>query len=644
MKKIVLLTALISCCSLVFSQTLFTYGSNNVSKEEFLKAYNKNKTSVSDEEKSLREYLDLYINFKLKVEAAKKARLDTLPQLQYDIQSFRNQIQDNYLNNEAHINELVNEAFARSQRDIHIQHFIMLTDSSYLPFKALDELDSTLKSGNDNYEQLAKDISEKYKSYEIKTTDLGYITAFSVPYEFENIIYSLKPGQSSKYYMAKSSLYAHVFKVIDERPAMGKWKIAQILLAVPPGNQAENLKPLKSKADSIYQLLKNGADFSELAKQFSDDKLTYLSNGKMPEFGCGKYDLSFEEEVIQLKNDGDISLPFFTTHGFHIVKRISQTPISIGKGNTDEYLHELKQKVLQDARINAAKDKFTKNIIKQIGYKKNAAVKDIDLFTQADNVSINKNLEKIKNSSISNTIIFSFGKNNIKGSEWLNFINTYKNNPALYKGESNDELLQKFINISALEYYKQNLEKYNPQFALQIKEFKEGNMLFEIMERNVWSKASSDNNGLKKYYIDNKNKYLWAPSADIIIFNCANIKAANKAVEAIQKNADWKKTLEENGIQTDSGRYELSQIPVDNPTNITAGFISAPVVNISDNTASFVKVLKLYPANQQRSFEEAKGLLINDFQAQIEEQWVAALKNKYPVKINEAVFKSIIKK
>lgn len=644
MKKIVLLTALISCCSLVFSQTLFTYGGNNVSKEEFLKAYNKNKTSVSDEEKSLREYLDLYINFKLKVEAAKKARLDTLPQLQYDIQAFRNQIQDNYLNNEADVNELVNETFLRSHKDIHVQHFLIPGDSSIMPGELSEKLYDALQRGNDNYEQLVKEIDDS-GWYKIKTTDLGYITAFSVPYEFENIIYSLKPGQVSKPYTVKHGQYnKHIFKVIDERKAMGKWKIAQVLLAIPPGNQAENLKPLKNKADSIYQLLKNGADFGEMAKQFSDDKLTYLNNGDMPEFGCGKYDLSFEEEVIQLKNDGDISMPFSTTHGFHIVKRISQTPVPADKNSDDAYVYELKQKVLQDARINAAKDKFTKNIIKQIGYKKNAAVKDIDLFTNADNVSINKNLEKIKNSSISNTIIFSFGKNNIKGSEWLNFINTYKNNPALYKGESNDELLQKFINISALEYYKQNLEKYNPQFALQIKEFKEGNMLFEIMERNVWSKASSDNNGLKKYYIDNKNKYLWAPSADIIIFNCANIKAANKAVEAIQKNADWKKTLEENGIQTDSGRYELSQIPVDNPTNITAGFISAPVVNISDNTASFVKVLKLYPANQQRSFEEAKGLLINDFQAQIEEQWVAALKNKYPVKINEAVFKSIIKK
>lgn len=642
MKKIFLLIVLISSYSFIFSQTLFTYGSNAISKEEFLKAYNKNKTTTEDREKSLREYLDLYINFKLKVADAKSMKLDTLPQLQYDLQAFKNQVLDNYLNDEKDVNTLVDEAFARSQKDIRVQHFLMQTDSNFLTAKALDELDSVLKSGNNNYRQLAKDISDKYKYYEIKTADLGYITAFSAPYEFENIIYSLMPGQSSKYYMAKNSSYAHIFKVLDERKAIGTWKVAQILLAFPPNEKAENLNPLQLKADSIYQLLKNGADFGQLAKQFSDDKLTYLNNGEMPEFGSGKYDLSFENEVIKLKNDGDISMPFTTSHGFHIVKRISQMPVPDKSGNA--FMAELKQKILQDERINKAKDKFIANTITKIGFKKNNGVKDAEIFAYADSVSFNKSVEKLKKAPIYNKTIFSFAKSNIKGSSWLNFINEYKNNPQFYKGESNAELLQKFINMQATDHYKQHLEEYNPQFAYQIKEFKEGNMLFEMMEKNVWSKASNDTTGLQKFYADNKNKYTWPPSADVIIFNCPTVKAANKAFEAISKNAnDWKKVLEENAVQTDSGRYELAQIPIENAKKISAGMVSNVVISDAGNTASFVKVLKAYPAGQQRSFEESRGLLINDYQNKIESQWVANLKKKYLVKVNEAVFKSLLK-
>jgi peptidyl-prolyl cis-trans isomerase SurA len=639
-RKILLLTFILSSHSIIFSQALFTYGNNAISKEEFLKAYNKNVIPAADKEKSLKEYLDLYINFKLKVADAKRVQLDTLPQLQYDVEVFKNQIIENYLNNEGDVNALIDEAFARSQKDIHVVYFSIPTDSAFLSGQVSGQVYNALQKGKNNYEELAKEISAK-NNYKVKVADVGYISAFSIPYEYESIVYGLAPGQISAPYKSKNNF--HIFKMLDERKAMGRWKIAQILLAVPPGEQATNFKSLQTKADSVYQLLKNGADFGQLAKEFSNDQLTYLNNGEIPEFGCGKYDLSFEKEVIQLKNDGDVSMPFATSHGFHIIKRISQTPIADKSDGV--FMAELKQKVLQDTRINKAKDKFIKNVIAQIGFKKNPAVKDAELFANADSVSANRNFEKTNKSPIGNKTIFSFTKANIKGSSWLKFINKYKNIPQQYQGENNSELLQKFISIQAIEYYKQHLEEYNPQFAYQMKEFKEGNMLFEMMERNIWKKAASDSLGLQKYYAANKNKYLWAASADAIIFNCPDNKTAKKIADIIANDKDWRKRLEQDNtnIQTDSGRYELSQLPIENLQSISAGAVSAPVVNTTDNTVSFVKILKIYPANQQRSFEDAKGLLINDFQNKIEEQWIASLKKRYPVKINTPVFQSLLK-
>jgi peptidyl-prolyl cis-trans isomerase SurA len=170
-------------------------------------------------------------------------------------------------------------------------------------------------------------------------------------------------------------------------------------------------------------------------------------------------------------------------------------------------------------------------------------------------------------------------------------------------------------------------------------------MLFEIMERNVWTKASNDTAGLKHFYESNKAKYLWEPSAAVYLFNCNTGKIAEDAIVALQAGKDWKQLAEESDgkIQSDSGRYELAQIQLPAGSVVKEGLITTPTINNGDNTASFVKILKLFPGGQQRSFEEARGIVINEYQGFLEEKWIAELKKKYPVKVNEVVFKELVK-
>ena len=647
MKKILLLTAFSFTFSVLFSQTLFTYGNTAVDKEEFLRAYNKNKNTTGDKEKALREYLDLYSKFKLKVKAALDMKLDTLPQLTSDLQNFRSQVDETYMNNDEALNALIDEAFIHSQKNLHVLHFFTALNEkttaadSLKAVKAMQELYNDLQAGKKEYEALASDISSRY--IPVKTSDIGYITAFSVPYEYEKVIYSLKNGEASKAYRSKNGL--HIFKVIDERKGVGRWRIAQILVATPPGGDAAvNTMLAQQKADSIYLKLKAGADFAELAKQYSDDKLTYMSGGNMTEFTVGKYELPFEQEVFKLSKDGEITRPFPTQYGFHIVKRISVQPVQTNK-NDAAYMYEIKQQVLQDSRVNSAKDVFTKSVVKLVGYKKNTAIKDADLFRYADSVVANPAINGAKEFPINNKIIFSSAKNNIKGTDWLNFIREYKTNPEIYKGESNAVLLEKFITLKSMDYYKTNLEEYNVEFRNQMEEFKEGNLLFEVMERKVWSSAANDSSGLIKYYNQNKNKYLWAASADVIIFSCNSKKVAEASVESVKQGKGWKKIAEgsNNTVQADSGRYELVQIALSEGVQAAPGMITPINVNLSDGTAGFIKILNLHPANEQRTFEEARGLVINDYQNILEEKWIGELKKKYPVKVEEPVFQSLIK-
>src|ERR1700741_902695 len=175
MKKICLLFAVILCTANAFSQTLFTYGSNTVSKDEFLKAYNKNKTPVTDKEKSLRAYLDLYTNFKLKVKAAREIRLDTLQQIKNDVENFRQQIQDNYVGDEQMIKSLSDEAYTRGLTDLHVMHFSVPVDASASPadtlkaFQAANMLYTELKSGNPDHTSIVEKVSVQSKA---KSNDL----------------------------------------------------------------------------------------------------------------------------------------------------------------------------------------------------------------------------------------------------------------------------------------------------------------------------------------------------------------------------------------------------------------------------------------------------------------------------------------
>ena len=646
MKKTSLLLALTLSGAQLFSQTLFTYGPDAVSKDEFLRAYNKNKTPVTDKEKALREYLNLYSKFKLKVKVAEELQLDTLPQLQADLQNFRSQVEETYMNDDKGIAALVDEAFERKQKDIHVLHFyISITDKttpedSLKAISAIQDIYNELKEGKTDYDALVKNASDK--SITVQKDDIGYITALSVPYQYENIIYSLKPGEASTPLRTKNAW--HVFKDLDERKSAGKWKIAQILLDIPPFATPQDIVAIHAKADSIYDRLQAGEDFAAMAKKYSQDKLTYQTGGEMPEFTTGKFDVTFEQNVFQLKNDSDITRPFLTAYGYHIVKRLQQTPTPATEKTDENYTYLLKQKVLKDSRVDAAKQKFLEDVLVKIKYKKNAAVKEEDIYRYADSVTLNK---KIAAYPIDNKTIFSFEKQTVKGSDWLKFVNEFWQNPALNNNKhiTDRELLRKYVDIAGLDYFRSHLQEYNADFKYQMQEFREGNMLFEIMERNVWSKAANDSTGLLNYYNEHKANYLWASSASVILFSCTNTKAAQDAIAALSKGKDWKTiSAESDGrVQADSGRYELSQIQVSAGTEVKEGLISEPVMNVTDNTASFVKVLKTFPEGQQRSFEEARGLVINDYQNYLEEQWVNELKKKYPVKVDEAVFQSLLK-
>lgn len=642
MKKVYWLIAFGFCSAGANAQTLIHYGNNSISKDEFLRAYNKNKTVVEDPGKAIREYVDLYSNFKLKVKAAEELKLDTLPQIQFDVNNFRQQIVENYLSNEKGIDRLAEEAFTRLQKDKHVIHFSAPVAAGAKPedtlraFKAINDLYAGLKNNGDQEKAFQHVLAT---GANIRSSDIGFITAFTIPYEYENIVYALKPGEVSKPYRSKNAW--HIFKLAEERPSAGRWRIAQILLAVPPGEEAR--AEAAKKADQLYTQIKNGDNFSNLARDYSNDRMSNLNGGELPEFGTGTYNSGFEKQVFALKNDGEVSKPFQTEFGYHIIKRLGYRPTPSDRWD-DAFWADVKQKVMKDSRVNTEKEIFTREIIAKTGMKKNKDVSEKDLFRYADSLMKNPTEAQTKAFPVSKKNVLVFKDGSAKGSDWLAFVRESRSGTE-NAAASNKELWEKFSSNAAVNYYKNKLEEYNPDFKFQMQEFREGNMLFEIMERNVWGKAGTDTTGLMKYYNSHTTDYKWGPSADILIFNCTTSKIAEETMTALKKGKNWRALVNEAGtsLQADSGRYELSQITGANQVTAPLKDSYSAIVTNVDGIATFVKYVTIYPPNQQRSFNEARGLVINDYQQVLEKQWIAELRKKYPVRINENVLKDIIK-
>jgi peptidyl-prolyl cis-trans isomerase SurA len=640
LKKLLFALSVIIISNNCIAQNIFTYGKNGTSVQEFLRAYNKNKTNTNDKEKSIREYLELYTNFKLKVQAAKELQLDTLPQIKYDLNNFREQIIENYLIDNKSMQSLITEAAERSKKDVKAEYYFISKSDSLL--SSID-IKSFMEIVKKNIKATDKEIEVTIPSVKlkIKFKDIGFVPVFGVKYAYENAIFNTSVGAIRNVVETDKGFY--IFKPTETRPAMGKWNVAQILFLYPP-KADENVKnKLKQKADSVYNLLQAGLAFDKAAKLFSEDRLTAEAGGVMTEFGSGKFNTDFENNIIALKKDNDISTPFTTTYGIHIVKRISN---KIAPANTNDYNYqaELKQQIMQDSRIESERAAFAKNTAIVTGLKKNNTVTEKEYFIPID--SLDKNAKTLTNKfAIGKKVIATFKDGSkIMGKDYLTFLQNFYENIE-HPLQTKKQLVDAFYSNEILKNYKANLENNNEEFKFQMQEFKEGNMLFEIMERNVWSKSSIDSTALQNYYAANKQKYLWDESADIITFSCTNEATANDLITELKTGQSLATILQKSKtpIQVDSSRFELSQMENINLKNKPALNSFSTITTNADGTASFVQYKKFYPANIIRSFSEARGLVINDYQTILENKWLEELKKRNPVKYNEALISTLVK-
>jgi peptidyl-prolyl cis-trans isomerase SurA len=650
MKNILTLCLVVSA-TVIFAQksnlkneVLFTVENDTVTAGEYMAVYNKNRDVGKDiDPKTPKEYLELYINFKLKVHEAKELGKDTLPKFLNEYGSYREQLAEPYLSDNAVTDELVREAYQRGQSDIRASHIMVSLAPNANPSDTLEayervmQIRKTILDGADFADVAKESSSDTYSAK--KGGDLGFFTAFDMVYPFESAAYNTALGKVS---MPIRSQYGyHLVKPTEKRKARGTATVAHIMIVDNDKSTKEESANAKKKVFEIYDKLKAGEDFTTLAKQYSEDKSSAMQGGVLQPFGINKMYPNFEDAVFALENKGDMTQPIQTPVGWHIIKLIKQPE------NKDFELSkkELKTEVERDTRALQSKESVIKRIKKDYNYKEYP--KRFNLaFSQVDEGLLASTYKAI-NVKNADKILVEFASKSYTVADFLNFVEANQRSYSRIDGDLEATLYRAFNDFSEgqlIAYEKDQLPNKYPDFALLNREYYEGILLFDLTEEMVWKKAVKDTLGLQGFYRANQTNYKWEKRFQVIAIDAETKKVAKKAKKALKKGENMKavlKDINENSqlaLTLDSAVYEESDLELDLDNYETGDFTNLKEEN---GRFKFYQILKVIPTSQ-KPLEEAKGRVISDYQEYLEKQWITQLKSKYTVSVNKDVLDTVI--
>ena len=619
---------------------LFTVDGQAVPASEFSYIYAKNNRDDADfSEASLREYLDLYTKFKLKVREAYAMGLDTLPSLQTELAGYRKQLADSYLTDKEITDRLVEEAFKRMQEDVQVAHILIKTPSSNDTLTAYGKIQAAYKrlQAGEAWDVVVKQTSEDAGSKD-NGGDIGFITAL-LPngfYAFENAAYDTPVGKYSA--PVHTSLGYHIVKVISKRPARGELDVAHILLRVKADGSDD--KAVKARIDDLYKQLQGGAKFEEVAKKSSEDKTTAERGGAIGPIVINQYEKSFEDAAFGLANDGDYSAPIRTRLGWHIVKRVRKRPVM----TVDQTKRKIETQISRDERIAAARLTMVNRIKTEAGYVTDENVYNQFVAAAGDDLQT----YRWQVPQVTPATLITIGGDKYSNIDFGNYVrNNARTRMGLPKGTATKDILDKvfneFVSEKALSFEEKNLSAKYPEFKSLMREYEEGILLFEATKINVWDKASKDTVGLVAFHNAHLNNYMWDERLEVAtvkldsasVDQLATIKkwAAKKPLDAVADKAAKKQI----GMTVTRKVYQKDE-PL--PEGIT--WAAGQKADLPDSTG-FVSVEKVIPPTP-KTLDEARGYIIADYQDQLEKDWVAALQAKYPVVVHDDVLMSLVKK
>ncbi|MBN2639226.1 MAG: peptidylprolyl isomerase [Bacteroidales bacterium] len=638
-------------------QTLVNINGDKITVGSFLNAYNKN--IKTDSTTSIREYLNLYIDFRLKVIEAEQLKMDTLGSFKKELARYRKELALPYFENRKIMDSLVKQAWQREQYDIRASHILIRLASNAPPADTLKAWNKIMeirkeilngmsfaseatKYSEDPSAKDQKEIPGRSRARKGNRGDLGYFSVFNMIYPFENAAYATPKGQIS---MPIRTIYGyHLLKVTDKRPAMGTAQVEHIFFALPPNSsKSDSLKQLR-QINAVYQKIKSGMSFEEAARKFSEDKGSSIAGGKLPPFTSNRIVPEFVQAVDTLK-PGEVSEPFQTIYGFHIIKLLNRKKPGSFKDEEDQ----IRQKITTGKRHDIARKELIKELSDQYHTKILEKNKEFIINLLNQTPKLPNNLISKEDSS---RILFELGNKELVSYNCGEFVWFVRNKKQHQKGnntELNTEMLfTKFLDDKILSYYNDHLEQEFPEFKSLMQEYHDGILLFNLTSKKVWNKAPSDTLGLKKYFTEHRNKYIQNAGVKAIIFTAPKYldTSMQQLIKSYPDGRLLKQAMNTGKIKNSDEIKIISDVfhkgdnkIIDN-VNWNKGWSVAKPDQKNVNFVYISEVLTKRP----KTYNEALGQVIADYQDVLQNEWVKNLRNKYTVQINEKALEKLIRK
>lgn len=639
MKRIIGLFALSFICISVFAQEniLLTIANEKVSVEDFMSIYNKNRQENNTiDAKQLEEYLDLFINFKLKVKEAEALGMDTVASFVKELDGYRKQLAKPYLIDKEVGEALIKEAYDRLNYEVNVSHILITVGIDASPkdtltaYNKILDIRSKIQGGQD-FIAMAKKNSED-PSVNQNGGNLGYFSALYMVYPFENAAYTTPIGELSK--IIRTRFGYHLLKVNDKRKSRGELKTAHIMIKFDSStgkNNPEEVLRTKLKIDEIYsKLINDNADFKDMCAQYSDDKNSAKKGGELPWFGSNRMVESFEEAAFNIKNRGDISQPIQTPYGWHIIKLIEKRGIE----SFEKEKEEIVKKVEKDSRSEAKTTAIINRLKKEYSF--NQYSNNLNLFKK-NLIRNGPNSEVVEPKY--DTVLFDLDARNFTQNQFLDFIKL--NSKTKMTETAIDQLYKEWVDTEILAYEDSRLEYKFADFRLLMQEYRDGILLYELTDEKVWSRAVKDTLGLKGFYNSNKSNYMWPSRIEAKVLNFTDARVANKVRKKLSKKSPNFDLIEAKVNKTSSLTMDVNSDVFAKGDN---QFVDSVVwkKGVSEILIDKPNYKLVYITNviepEAKKLNEAKGLITSDYQDYLENLWLSSLKNKFDVSVNYQVF------
>ncbi len=621
---------------------LIRVNETEVTAEEFIRLYTKNRNI--EESPDFEEYFNQFLVFRLKVEQAIDEGLDTVGSFKQEFEGYRAQLARNYLTDNEAREAVMRKAWERLNQELNAFHILVNCrpeahhDDTLIAHRKAIEIKARIIQG-EPFEQIARAVSDD-PSVVSNGGNLGWFTALQMIQQFEDIVYSMKPGELSD--PVRTPFGYHIIKLEGVRPSRGMIRVAHIMKAVPPGAGEEAWITAGDEIVRIRELIAGGESFEDIASKESDHRESASKGGELDWFGAGDIVQEFSDAAFALQKDGDISEPVRTPYGWHIIKRLERKPL----GSFEENRALLEARLSESHMNSIARQSMVDKLKKEYGFSMNHT--SLEWFITNTDSMISSGRTRLDRTTMPSGNIFEFEGGRMTCGSLADLI---EQNIKTFDGVNTRIQLMRAVEENAAEMLIRKedsmLEEKYPDFRYLVKEFHDGMLLFEINSREVWNKPYVDTAGLYKFYLEKQDSYMSNPSADAKIYSLRKpgikVKPLTKMVSKYgSREGGDKKILDryitggDTNLVITTGRWQVGDHP-----KIDRHLKKRGTNNIQWNgMASVLLVEKTWPS-EPMPFEEVRMDVAMAYQNHLEEYWIAQLKKRYPVWVNETLLEEL---